>query len=230
MRVLVYTCDPYLWALQPFAYLFNKYWSEDQKVVVAGFAHPTFKLPSNFIFYSIDKRNFPPENWTDGLIHVLNDMPEERFILFLEDYWLTRRVDTAAVAMALSYVSIHKDILRFDLTADRLYAGGMRDVDSVDHYDIIETPKETPYQISLQTAVWNKRQMLELLVPGKTAWEFEIHTQLKPGMRVFGTRQWPIRYCNAVHKGEIDYEQILQISENHRRVINQWIPWKEPRT
>ena len=36
LRVFVTTSDRYLWALRPFAHLFNRYWSELQPVVVSA--------------------------------------------------------------------------------------------------------------------------------------------------------------------------------------------------
>jgi hypothetical protein len=111
-----------------------------------------------------------------------------------------------------------------DLTEDRLFAGGMFDVEGWGCYDIIETPHGTPYQMSLQPGLWNRKLMLDVLVPGKSAWEAEIHTQPPDTMRVLGMRQAPLRYANAVIKGMVNMRQITRIPEPHRAHILRAVP------
>lgn len=224
IRVFVLTSDKYLWALRPFAYLFNIYWSELQPVVVGGFSRPDFKLPQNFKFHSIAPTNYPSDKWSDALIEFLRVYDDTHFVLLLEDYWLCRTVDVRGVAACHDYVINRPDVLRIDLTADRLYAGGMFDADYWGNYDIIETPTSTPYQMSTQAGIWNRARMLELLVRGKSAWEVEIQTQVPPNMRVLGTRQCPVRYANGILKGKLDLNQLGLITEEHRRRIFSVIP------
>src|SRR3990170_4424942 len=224
LRVFVETSDKYNWALKPFIYLFNIYWSELQPVVIAGYTLPNFDLPSNFAFHSIDSHNYPAERWSDGMIKFLNAMPDSHFVLLLCDYWLTRTVDVRGVQACYEYVRAKDEVLRIDLTTDRLYTGGMFDVEPWGCYDIIETPFESSYQMSVQAGIWNRQRMLEVLVPGKTAWEAEIHTQPPPEMRVLGTRQRPVAYANAILKGELQEYEVDKIPQSHRDIVRQWIP------
>ena len=53
MTIYISTSDKYVFLLKPFAYLFNKFWSKDQKVVILGYTKPDFKLPKNFEFVSM---------------------------------------------------------------------------------------------------------------------------------------------------------------------------------
>ncbi len=225
LRVFTITCNRYSWALQPFAYLFNQFWSSLQPVVVGGFSLPSFPLPSNFTYHLIDREEYPANRWSDGLIRLLRAVPDEYLILLLEDYWLCRGVDHRGVLTLYEYMAQHPHVVRFDLTADRLYGHMMRDVDYYGHYDIIECSEDAPYQMSLQAAIWNKDLLLRLLQPGKSAWETELHTNMVGnGMRVLGSRQMPVRYANGVYQGKIDRGQIAMIPEPHRGVIQQWIP------
>lgn len=226
VRVFVPTCDNYIWAVRPFAYLFNKYWSDNQQVVFAGFKPPSFSLTPNFRFFQIDKTDYPPEMWSNGMIKMLNSFPDEFIILLLEDYWLTRPVNIDCVKACVDYMENHPRVLRIDLSDDRQYAGGVFDVDTIKCYDIIETPPGTQYQMSTQAGLWRKSLLLELLIPGKTAWEVEIHTAPPGNMRVLGTRQKPIRYANAIWKGTVDKKEINKIQPSLREVVTQWIPKK----
>jgi hypothetical protein len=223
--VYVTTCNRYLWALRPFSYLFNLYWSELQHVVVIGFTRPDYNLPANFEFYSAGE-DTGQKSWSTALMRALHEMDDELFTLLLDDYWLQRTVDTAGVATLADYMQQHPRVLRMDLTTDRLYAGGMFDVEAFGHYDILETPPSTPYQMSTQAGIWRRSLLLELLRPEMTPWEVELQTDVPGRMRVLGTRQSPVRYANVFRGGDPDtllnLEQIPgeHIEELRRR---EWI-------
>ena len=225
VRVVVLTSDRYIWCLRPFAYLFNTYWSSLQPVNVYGFSPPGFGIPQNFSFTSIARENYPADRWSDQLIQALNRFDDELFVLLLEDYLLCRTVDHQGIATLVDYMVEHPNIVRLDLTADRLYVMGMHDVEPYGHYDIIECQKDAPYQMSLQAAIWRKSLLRNLLVNGKSAWEVEIHSDMtNTPYRVVGTRQYPVRYANAVLKGKVVAGEIERIQEPHREVVEKLIP------
>jgi len=223
-RVFVEVSDNYLWTLRPFAHLFNVFWSDIQPVVVAGYTKPEFRLPSNFVFHQIAKTNYPAERWSDGMIKFLNSVNDNFFVFMLCDYWITRDVDKIGVDMGLRFMDQHNNVLRYDLTDDRQFAGGILNIGGWGHYDLVESPHGTPYQMSLQAAIWNRELLLQLLVPGKSAWETEIHLHPPEAMRVVGTRQCPLRYANAILKGEIDKDQLRRLPQSHFDIIRRMIP------
>jgi hypothetical protein len=217
MRVIVPTCDKYLWALKPFAYLFNTFWSAQQEVLIGGYTPPDFDLPPNFEFRSIDKESYPPEKWSDGIIKLLNNIEDDLFVLMLEDYWLNRGVNHQAVESLAEYMRIYKGVLRIDLTTDRLYAGRMFDIDTWGYLDIIETPPDTPYQWSTQACIVNRKHMLRCLQPGIAPWQFELkgNDLIPNGLRVLGTRQSPVRYVNGIGMGCKMKYNTLGLPEEH---------------
>lgn len=222
--VFITTCAKYSWLIRPQAYLLNKYWSAMQPFTVVGFEFPDFELPGNFTFCSLSPESCPANEWSNALIDFLKTRDEYLFVLLLDDYWPIRKIDNVGIETLADYMRIHGDVLRMDLTDDRLYAGGRFDVDSWGHYDIIETPFETPYQMSLQAGIWNRELMLEVLVPDKTPWEVEIHTQPPEGMRILGTRQLLMRYANIYKNGKMVQEQLDRVPNEHREAIVQWFP------
>ena len=210
LPVVVLTSDTYSWALKPFSFLFNQYWSALQPVIVGTDTRLEFELPPNFRVVSMsDWKALPKEQWSDGLIQLLRSEVGPFFTLLLDDYWISRTVDHQGISSLADYMGMHPEVLRMDLTTDRLYAGGMFDVESWGHYDIIETPHGTPYQMSLQAGIWNRDRMLEILQPGLTPWQVEVQTSPPETMRVLGCRQIPMRYINAFKGG--DPGQVLNL-------------------
>ena len=222
MRVIVMTSDNYLWALRPFCYLFNIYWSSLQPVLVVGYAKPDFPLPSNFEFMSVGPQT-GPEQWSGTLIAALNHISDSHFVLMLEDYWLQRTVDHVGIQGLTNYCQMHSEVIRLDLTDDRLHARGdardARDYEPWGHYDLIITTNDFQYQFSIQAGIWNKQHMLNLLQPGKSPWEVELYTKVPDGLVVLGTRQFPLRYANALLKGKFIEKQWARIPEEHRKLI-----------
>lgn len=204
-QVIVTTCNKSDWTLQAFAYLFNIYYSASQKVHIVCESIPDLKLPSNFIFHQSRipgiKKGWPRQQWTNGLISYLESIKEQYVLIMLDDYWINRTVDIRGIGTLHEYMTIHKDVLRIDLTGDRLYAQGIEDIDSYGHYDLIAA-HGSQYQMSLMPGLWNKQLLLEILQPNWTPWEVELSgTSLvndRPELIVLGTRQWPLRIVNAL--------------------------------
>lgn len=206
--VVVSTSDKYSWALAPFAHLFQKYVGPDCQVNVAGYTPVDFPLPRNFSFYSIATPQYPKERWVDGFLKFLYQYDEPFFVLMLEDYWLCRTVDTKGIDILHRLISNTPDLIRIDLTADRLYAGGMYDIGYYERFDLVESPK-SQYQMSLQAGIWNRKLLIELLeqLPGelRSAWYVELEGTTilnKTDLRVFGTRQLLMRYVNGMNNAK----------------------------
>lgn len=209
--VLVMTCDRYAHALQPFAYLFNRYWSDSTPVIVGGFTPPSFGLPSNFSFHSIGpQENYPVQRWSDGMIDILTQRPDlDFFVLMLEDYWLTRAVNTQAVRILWDYMHQFRYVLKMDLACDRLYAAGMSDYDAVGYLDLIKSDYNSAYHSSLYVGIWSRERMLEHLIPGETPWDFEINGTPRLAARrdevlVLGTRQSPVKMALGYRGGNAE--------------------------
>ena len=199
MLVIIPTNDRYLWCLRPFAYLFNVYWSENQPVLVAGNEEP--ELPDNFEFLHVS--DYPADRWSDQMIKTLQSIDDYAFVLMLEDYWLCRTVPCGHVESLAEYMRINPDVLRIDLTNDRLHSGQATDVGYWGSVDLLETLPGVPYQLSLQASVFNRENFLRCLKPGMGPWDVELQgTELiSDGLRILGTRNNLLRYVNAVGMG-----------------------------
>jgi len=216
MRIVVPVYNKRHWALQPFAILFNKYWST-REVDVMCYSVPTVTLPSNFNIVSVDPIDFPRDKWADGMLLYLKNITDDAVVVLLEDYWLIRRADVDGVAKLANI--LEENVLRVDLTTDRLYAEGVRDVGYVGHYDIIEAPG-SQYQMSLQAGIWNRKlfiEVLEALPPTRhSAWDVELEgTNIvnNGNYRVFGTRQYPVRYINGANDAvgiQTDFKGVIE--------------------
>lgn len=227
MRTVVFTCDKDIWALQIFAYLHNCYWSALQDVVVSGFRPPNFALPQNFHFMQIAPTGYPAEKWSDQVIETLSRLEDDWIVMLFVDYWLRRTVDCEAVRGLYDYVKDQPDVLRVDLTDDRQYNGHVRDIGAWGRLDLLETGWDAEYQLSTQTALINRRHWLNILRPGLSPWEYEMHHQATihgqaKHLRVLGTRQCPVRYVNGLGMGHGDKGYTEGLPDNIVLDMRKW--------
>jgi len=230
--VVVMTSEKYLWTISPFAYLFNIYWSSLQEVYLVSDVLPKFSLPNNFHCHSMNgDRPLPKEEWSNGFIVAMENLRLDQFVLLLDDYWLCRTVDHHGIQTLAQYGREHRDVLRIDLTDDRFFAGDKYDIGAYGHYDMVETPSTSPYQMSLQAAIWNRDHLLSIMRPGLSPWEVELQISAalhdRKDLRVVGTRQCPIRYANVCQGGDPkDLKNLDKIDERHLQYLRErrWIP------
>ena len=237
MKVIVLTSDNYLNALRPFAWLFNKYWHErnNQEVIVAGFRPPPFDLPSNFTFFSIgDQTNYPVTKWSNALIKVMSHFPQEKvFCLMLEDYWITEPVWTDEVYMLERYMKQFGYVLKMDLFTDRRYANGVTDYAMCGHIPLIKSAFDSPYHMSLMCGLWNRNQLLNILIPDESPWDIEIVgtsrlAEKKDDVLVLGTKSWtdnpdtcPVRHTLAHRRGDPSELLLSDIHPEDLRILKE---------
>lgn len=215
MRIFVLTSDGYSHSVLGFSYLFNKYWSKDQEVIVAGYNKFPSELPANFTKHRIGRQeDYPVNKWSDGLIGLLKDFPQDDvFLLFFEDYWLTEPVHLREVTMLYDYMLQFRYVLKMDMYTDRRYAAGVQKYGMCGHIPLLKSDYNSQYHMSLMCGLWNREIMLQVLKPGQTPWQVELDgtpilARRKDDVLVLGTESWddnpktcPIRHTLAHRSG-----------------------------
>jgi hypothetical protein len=207
-RVFITTCNSYIPALQPMAYMMRKYWHPMPDVVVIGFDRlPDFDLPANWVFASLGpQENYPFNKWSDAVMDFLLDVDDDVFLLMLEDMWPIRKVDTEALDILYHYMQQFQYVAKMDVCGDRLYAMGAVPYGYVSRIDLMKSMPGSPYHMSLMPGFWRKKHMLNALVRGESPHQVELvgTTRLShmQDVIVLGTRQWPLRVCLALRGGD----------------------------
>ena len=235
-RVICAASDKYLPALRIYAHLLNKYWNPNPRVVVAGFSFPDFDLPDNFEFVSIGKQeDYPFQKWSNAICKFLNEIEDEAFVLMLEDYFITRPVNTPAVRILYDYMLQFEYVIKIDLCADRLYAHGADlNYGNVAYIDLIKSMPGSPYHMSLMTGLWRRKHLLRHLIPDESPHDVELigTTRLShdQDVIVLGTRLWPIKHTLGLRAGNAYELNLSELSANdviELRELGYLRPWEE---
>ena len=213
MKVYISTSDKYLQLLKQFSFLFNRFWVEQQDVVVLGYEEPDFDLPSNFEFVSMGVSRNDPKEWSDGLRDYFKSIDDEWFIYATEDMFLVYPVNFSSLQKLETYMV--NGVGRINITNDvcRKYYSTVED-------NVVELKQDSDYRISCIYSIWNKEFMLKYLKPNMTPWEFEINGTNESrgdGYRILGLNSnFPVLLSLAVRRGNFDKLDFRFDNEYHR--------------
>jgi hypothetical protein len=210
MNVYVLTSNNYLHCLPPFAFLFNKFWSDTQAVTVVGYDQRPPALPRNFQFMSLGKQE--DYTWSQGIyrfceaIQGVDTWP----LIMLEDYFISQPVDVGRIESLFNLMRReHPAIAKIDLTDDRLkvahekwYEGGLL----VGGLGLIRSADDAPFQTSTQAAIWRRDFLAQFLEDSENPWQYErkgskrVIAARKAGTftgHILGCENPPLVYVNA---------------------------------
>ena len=185
MNIYISTSDNYLHVLKPFSYLFNKFWSDKQKVFILGYESPSFDLPNNFEFISMGEQK-GIQYWANDLHKFFSSIDDEHFIYSMEDHFILDYVDIKLFERLKKY--LNDDVGRISL-ATQLANKQHTIIETVGDVNIVESDSSIQYRLCTQWSIWNKDFMLQYLKPGMSAWDFELQGFREPlndGYRIIG--------------------------------------------
>lgn len=235
MKVFVTTSDFYNPLIPAFCHLFQRYWSAGQELAVLGYTPPEAALPDNVSFVSLGRPEefgnempewspgrrgsqvgeaYPTPRWTDSLRPFFERLPDERFVLLQIDYFLDRPVRLDLVA-ALERRMALDGAAKVDLYGERAYFP--HEPYGEDHgIRLIASRQDAPYRSSLQAAIWRRDYFLELLVPGRSPWDFEklgMIERLGDGRLILGVadpEDRPVSYLNLYANGRVNWGKVRE--------------------
>jgi hypothetical protein len=194
--VLISSCDRYQDLWKPFFTLFFKYWPDCPYPIYLSTNHCRYDDNRVKIMAAGDDTD-----WSSGFRSVIERIPHPYVIVFMEDYLFMKPVDTEKIERLIAYMDKNKAGYL------RLVPSPGPDLPCPDNEDVGAISKGSDYRLSLQTAIWEKNALLNLLRNGETAWELELKGTKRtneldvPFLSVKNNP--PIHYfCTAVIKGK----------------------------
>ena len=236
MTVYVTTSDWYNPLIPGFAWLFNRFWSASQKVVILGYAAPECAMPDNFSFHSLGDgsefgnekqewspgrrgrhfgESYPTPKWSDSLRRWTDSLAEESFILLQIDYFIHQPVNHRQIEVLKKYLKL-EDVAKIDLSADR-YHSPHQHFASDEGVEILVSDQKARYRSSLQAAIWKRDYLANLLKPNRSPWEFEkaaMYEQMDDGKLILGVAQpelGPVPYLNVCGRGKTNWAQLEKL-------------------
>lgn len=167
--ILVPSWDGYQDLWRPFFHFFFKYWPDCPFPIFLG---------ANQAIYDDQRIKVltvkPKMDYSSSLIEFLNQLPYTWVIVWVEDLFLSSKVDSNAIKQLLQWADLR------NAGHVRLVGGGQSLVAlAASHYPQADMPgvgmipKGARYRAGLTVGLWKKDVLINLLQPGESAWDFE---------------------------------------------------------
>jgi hypothetical protein len=191
--VVVVSCDRFsaLWPL--FFDRLARHWPDYDGALYLVSNHQQFDHPKVHTLCVGDDRD-----WSTNLITALSNVAESRILLMLEDAPLDRPVNNAALSrIATEFGQLEFDYLNLK-ASPRPQNGGPAG------YGVY--PPGLTYRAALVPCIWKRSVLLDLLVPGENAWQFEIRGSRRSAKypNFYAVREPALHFLHCVIQGKLD--------------------------
>lgn len=164
--ILIQSCDAYRDTWIPFFTLFFRYWNDINL--------PVFLCSESEKFNDTRVQTLltgSGKTWSQMLLEALMRIETKYVILLLDDYLLYKKVENARIAELLRIADMKSAVCL------RLFPEPGPDLPLQDCPGIGTIGENAAYRVSTQAAIWNRMDLISLLNPSESAWEFEYHSQ-----------------------------------------------------
>ncbi len=208
MKVAILVCNKYKWLLPVFMHFYKKHWRENPytTIVVNEAAH-------------LGSQDLDPEGatWSTWVINYLRHCTEDKLLLIMEDFIIRDRIDTERVKLAASLCAGNVGCVKLN-APDKWFR---RHAKKTNIEGFREYPLDQKYSMSLQTAIYQKQYLLDVLRDGESAWQTE-HSGSK---RLRGLRdKWRILWAELAiidyHSGGIMEKGELRLGTVQETLLN----------
>lgn len=166
IALLVMSCDKYSSAWYPYFELLKIYWPDHPKKIYLS--TETRKFTCSGMDITVINSN-TVEPWSQRLLNVLKQIPEEYIIFSLEDFFLLGYVDNKRISECLDWMHEDNTIAECRLSTFETIPSG----EFYPNSKFRICPSEHPYRIDTQFAIWKKSFLLSVINPTETPWQFE---------------------------------------------------------
>lgn len=151
-------------------------WPEMDMKIVLNTETKSYSYPG-FIIETYQPSLYKKQAWAERLIDTLNHVETEYILLFLEDYWLEKRVDDAFFRKTIEWMKENPDVANFSFYP---CAPGMNLPDM--RFDRFERrPQQCPYKFNCQVGLWRTKELISFLRPHESPWEWEVLGSIRAG-------------------------------------------------
>lgn len=162
VSLLVVSCDAYKDLWKPYFKSLFKYWPDCPYPVYLG---------SNKSEYSDSRVNGiligQDKDYSSNLIAMLHRVESPWVILWIEDLLISRRIDTEYISKLVNNAQENNvGYLKLATSTPWVFTKNKEQLMGA-------IPKGVKYRSGIGLALWNKETLLNLLVPGESAWEIE---------------------------------------------------------
>jgi len=175
ITIIVSSCDAYADCWDPFFQLFARYWPRVTAPVILitdtkDYASPQMGMRT---FRAAEGQGSRRHPWAWNLRRCLESLDTGLILYLQEDYFLNAPVDANQI-MEFADHMVERSWTHESTMHIGLCPRGSHGPFHLTEYPLLwEVDRQARYRFSLQPGLWSRQELLRLLKPGDTAWDFE---------------------------------------------------------
>lgn len=163
LTTVVGTCDSYLDLIPGFSILYERYFEPNVETLIVSETE-TLDMP-NYKFITPGKKQ-----WGERIINALSETKTEYVFFVLDDYYLSQLLTNEYIEYLLKFMDNHK--------VNKVILTPVPDFAKYEYLESVNTMHKmspnSPWLTSVQPSIWRKSELLKLLKPEYSPWNFEI--------------------------------------------------------
>lgn len=160
MKIIVLSCSLNEDTFLPFCHFMERYYPNHPEIIyfTDGIINPFYKtIP---IKMTLDK-------WTMGFREFLNQIPDDKVLLMIDDCFIRKPVDVGRIEYAAEHLTGNIALMNFELSWDS----------NDEPTDLIGWKKRkhgSEFEVSILCGLWQKEKLLKVIERDCSPWEIEL--------------------------------------------------------
>jgi hypothetical protein len=163
LTTVVGTCDSYLDLIPGFSILYERYFEPNVETLIVSETE-TLDIPK-YKFITPGKKQ-----WGERIIKAISETKTEYVFFVLDDYYLSQLLTNEYIEYLLKFMDNRK--------VNKIMLSPVPDFAKYEYLESVNTMHKmspnSPWLTSVQPAIWRKSELLKLLKPEYTPWNFEV--------------------------------------------------------
>jgi len=160
--ILVVSCDAYKDLWPAYFHSLFKYWPDCPYQICLGSNESEF--PDSRVKPIMIG---PDKEYSSNLLEMLKRVESSWIILWIEDLFISKKIDTNYISKLVNIAQENKvGYLKLDIGTPWAFTKNKNEL-------VGPLPKGIKYRSGIGLALWNKKTLQKLLIPGESAWEIE---------------------------------------------------------
>lgn len=151
-------------------------WPEMDMKIVLNTETKSYYYPG-FTIESYHPSLYKHQAWGERFIDTLRHVDTEYVLLFLEDFWLDRKVDDAFFRKTLEWMKENPDVANFSYYPCQ--AGSNLPDFRFERFEL--RPQVCEYKFNCQVGLWRTKELMEFIRPHESPWDWEIYGSMRAG-------------------------------------------------
>lgn len=176
VTIIFCSCDGYSDLWKNFFFLLKKYWPEYDGEIILNTETKAFQYDGFRISSPLNCGD--DVSWSDRLSLSLKKVRTPYVLIFLDDFYLKKRVNHPDFMKTLKYIKLNPDVVSITYLKE---PGGKREIPGLTGF--VQRAQCSVYKMTAHITLYKTEFLQEILKRDESAWEFEVNGTIRSWLK-----------------------------------------------